>query len=77
MIDRNNVRAQKILKENLDKLHLLAKALLQYETVNAEDFKQVMAGQEIKKIISVPEPVKEEKTESKEVVVDLSKPVKA
>lgn len=46
VIDRNYQRADKILRENLDKLHHMAAALIQYETIDEEQIKQIMAGQE-------------------------------
>lgn len=44
LIDRNYQRAHKILNENLDKLHLMAEALLQYETIDPNQIADIMAG---------------------------------
>ncbi len=42
-IDRNYVRAEKILKENMDKLHVMADALMKYETIDASQIDDIMA----------------------------------
>ncbi len=39
-------QAETILKDNSDKLHLMAKALIKYETIDAEQIKQIMSGEE-------------------------------
>ncbi len=44
IVDRNYRRATKILTDNLDKLHLMAEALIQYETLDAQQINDVMAG---------------------------------
>ena len=46
IIDRNYKRSEKILKENSDKLHLMAESLIKYETINTEQIKDIMAGKE-------------------------------
>ncbi len=46
IIDRNYKRAEKILKENMDKLNLMAEALIKYETIDTEQIKDIMAGKE-------------------------------
>ncbi len=43
-IDRNYARAQTILTENLDKLHLMAEALIKYETIDADQIDDIMSG---------------------------------
>ncbi|MFC1322522.1 MAG: ATP-dependent zinc metalloprotease FtsH [gamma proteobacterium symbiont of Ctena orbiculata] len=43
-IDRNYERAEKILDENLEKLHLMAKALMKYETIDTEQIDDIMSG---------------------------------
>ena len=42
--DRNYDRAVKIIKDNMDKLHLMAEALLQYETIDSAQIEDIMAG---------------------------------
>ena len=44
IIDSCYVRAEKLLKENLDKLNVMADALLKYETIDAPQIDDIMAG---------------------------------
>ncbi|WP_457668663.1 ATP-dependent zinc metalloprotease FtsH [Thiolapillus sp.] len=44
VIDRNYDRARRILKENIDKLHAMAKALIKYETIDTHQIEDIMAG---------------------------------
>ncbi len=44
IVDRNYRRATKILTDNLDKLHLMAEALIKYETLDAQQINDVMSG---------------------------------
>jgi len=48
IIDRNYQRAEKILKENESKLHLMADALLKYETIGEEQIDDVMTGKSVR-----------------------------
>ena len=43
-IDRNYARSETILKENLDKLHLMADALIKYETIDHLQIDDIMSG---------------------------------
>jgi cell division protease FtsH len=43
-IDRNYERAERILTENLDKLHLMAQALIKYETIDSDQINDIMNG---------------------------------
>ncbi|WP_194744382.1 ATP-dependent zinc metalloprotease FtsH [Thermaurantiacus tibetensis] len=43
-------RARKILTENIDQLHALANALLEYETLTGEEIKKVVAGEKIDRL---------------------------
>ena len=45
-IDRNYDRAEKILNDNVDKLHVMAKALMKYETIDAKQIDEIMDGKE-------------------------------
>ena len=45
-IDRNYQRAEKILQDNLDKLHAMADSLMRYETIDEGQIKDIMAGKE-------------------------------
>ncbi|HNP63217.1 MAG TPA: ATP-dependent zinc metalloprotease FtsH [Woeseiaceae bacterium] len=46
IIDTNYRRAKKILEENVDKLHVMAKALMRFETIDKEQVDDIMAGRE-------------------------------
>ena len=45
-IDRNYARAEKLLKQNIDKLHMMADALMKYETIDAVQIDDIMAGKQ-------------------------------
>ncbi len=44
LIDRNYARAEKLLKENIDKLHIMADTLIKYEIIDACQIDDIMAG---------------------------------
>ncbi|TNF34492.1 MAG: ATP-dependent metalloprotease, partial [Gammaproteobacteria bacterium] len=46
VIDRNYERALTILTEKMDTLHLMAKALIKYETIDTDQIDQIMQGKE-------------------------------
>jgi len=46
IIDRNYGEAERILKENLDKLHAMAEALIKYETIDTDQIDAIMDGRE-------------------------------
>jgi len=46
IIDANYERADKLLKDNVDKLHMMAKALMKYETIDNIQVKAIMDGNE-------------------------------
>ncbi|MBW8811097.1 MAG: ATP-dependent metalloprotease, partial [Lysobacter sp.] len=46
ILDKAYGRTSEILKDNLDKLHVMAEALLQYETIDATQIDAIMAGRE-------------------------------
>ena len=48
--------ARKVLTDNLDELHRLATALLEYETLTGEESKRAIAGQDIGRDTSGPRP---------------------
>lgn len=48
IVDRNYQRADKILKENIEKLHAMAEALVKYETISIEQIKDVMEGKQVR-----------------------------
>ncbi|MEN8170912.1 MAG: ATP-dependent zinc metalloprotease FtsH [Pseudomonadota bacterium] len=45
-IDRNYERSEKILTENMDKLHMMASALIKFETIDANQIDDIMSGKE-------------------------------
>jgi len=46
IIDANYSRAKEILGENVEKLHVMAKALVKYETIDSDQIKDIMDGKE-------------------------------
>lgn len=48
LIERNYHRAEKILKENIDKLHAMAQALVKYETIGQDQLDDIMAGRPVR-----------------------------
>jgi cell division protease FtsH len=46
IIDTNYEHAKKLLDENIDKLHAMAKALVKYETIGEIQIKDIMEGRE-------------------------------
>ncbi len=46
VIDSNYQRAKKILQDNLDKIHLMADALMKYETIDSRQIAEIMQGRE-------------------------------
>ena len=47
LVEEGEDRARKVLTDNLDELHRLASALLEYETLNGEEAKKAIAGEDI------------------------------
>ena len=46
IIDSNYEKAEKLLDENIEKLHVMAKALVKYETIDEKQIKDIMEGRE-------------------------------
>ncbi len=44
VIDRNYERAEQVLKDDIDKLHKMAEVLLELETIDADQVKEIMEG---------------------------------
>ena len=44
IIDRNYKRAEKLLKDNIEKLHVMAEALMKYETIDSDQIDTIMQG---------------------------------
>jgi cell division protease FtsH len=47
-IDRNYIRAKKIIEENMDVLHTMKDALMKYETIDAKQIDDLMARREVR-----------------------------
>lgn len=46
LIDRNYKRAEQLLKDNIHLLHVMAEALIKYETLDSEQIDDIMTGKE-------------------------------
>ncbi|MCC7258182.1 MAG: ATP-dependent zinc metalloprotease FtsH, partial [Gammaproteobacteria bacterium] len=46
IVDDNYRRSETILRENMDKLHAMAAALMKFETIDEQQLKDIMAGRE-------------------------------
>jgi len=46
IVDRNYERAKRILEDNLDKLHMMADALVKYETLDTDQIDDIMTGRQ-------------------------------
>ena len=46
IIDECYAQAKQLLEDNRDKLDMMAEALMQYETIDAEQLKDIMAGRQ-------------------------------
>ncbi len=44
VIDRNYLRSEQILKDNMDKLHMMAEALIKFETIDVDQINDIMEG---------------------------------
>jgi cell division protease FtsH len=44
IINRNYQRSENILRENMDKLHLMAEALIKYETIDSDQITDILEG---------------------------------
>jgi cell division protease FtsH len=48
IIERNYKRAEKILKDNIDKLHAMAEALVKFETIGLDQIDDIMNGRAVR-----------------------------
>lgn len=48
LIERNYQRAEKLLKQNIEKLHTMAQALIKFETIGTDQIQDIMAGKPIR-----------------------------
>jgi len=56
LVEEGEARARKILSEHINELHAMAKALMEYETINGEEAKLIMKGEPIMRAPSEPPP---------------------
>jgi cell division protease FtsH len=46
IIDRNYRRSERLLQENMDRLHKMAGALIRFETIDSDQIQDIMSGHE-------------------------------
>jgi cell division protease FtsH len=56
IIDECYGTAKRLLEENIDKLHVMAETLVEFETINAEQIDDIMAGARPRAPIDLPPP---------------------
>ncbi len=66
IIDDSYSKAKKLLNDNLEKLHVMADALLKYETIDADQIDDIMAGAEPREPKDWSDDDKPKKTSSKD-----------
>src|SRR5437588_506476 len=59
IVDEGERTARQILTAHLDELHLLAKGLLEYETLSADEIRRLIKGERIVRDVSTPAPSEE------------------
>jgi cell division protease FtsH len=59
IVDEGERTAREILTGHLDELHALAKGLLEYETLSADEIRRVIKGERIVRDVSTPAPSEE------------------
>ena len=64
LIDEARQRARKILTERIDQLHILAKGLLEYETLTGDDVRALMKGESIVRVKEDETPAKDDRPRS-------------
>ncbi|MEL0113458.1 MAG: cell division protein FtsH, partial [Rickettsiales bacterium] len=47
IVDEADAKCRKIIEENVDQLHAIANALLEYETLNGDEVRALMRGETI------------------------------
>jgi cell division protease FtsH len=56
IVTEGYARAQQVLSDNIDQLHKLAGALLEYETLSGDEIKRILAGETIDRGGNAPAP---------------------
>ena len=69
IIDDSYSKAKKLLNDNLEKLHVMADALLKYETIDADQIDDIMAGAEPRGPKNWDDDDKPKKTSSKDSLI--------
>ena len=67
IVERAYNKALELLRENIDKLHLLAKTLLEREVLDGDQMDRLLKGEELDPITEPPKDDDEAKTEEKPV----------
>ena len=52
IVERAEARATALLTKNIEQLHLLAKALLEHESLDGEDIDKLLAGEELPRSVA-------------------------
>ena len=73
LIDTCYARAEKILKENIDKLHKMSEALLEYETIDADQIADIMAGRKVREPKDYQPTQNKDNSDDPKIVVDGSR----
>ncbi|SFN66187.1 ATP-dependent zinc metalloprotease FtsH [Proteiniclasticum ruminis] len=73
LVDTAYKRAEEILKENIDKLHLLAEKLLEFEKIEAEEFEELFTTGNITKRTHAELPLEKKDDSVKKVEKETSK----
>jgi len=74
-IEEGHAAARKIISEHLDELHLIAKNLIQHETLSGKEIKDLLAGKDISDAKAEQKKQRNSEEESK-TLTDKKKPVK-
>jgi len=71
MVDDNYARAKDILVKHMDQLHLLAQALIKYETLDGMEIDRIMEGKELHRDDAVPPSAAKQAPEEPSAKVDI------
>src|SRR5213080_4763066 len=74
IVDEGERTARQILTAHLDELHLLAKGLLEYETLSADEIRRVIKGERIVRDVSTPAPSDESRPGRRSAVPPSGRP---
>jgi cell division protease FtsH len=74
IVEEGEATAREILTGHLEELHLLAKGLLEYETLSADEIRRVIKGERIVRETSQPPPPTEERPSRRSSVPPTGRP---